>query len=130
MKSLSQLPIWAGLSALIVVGCGPAELGEGESSDVQSLLGCIGDSSGTYTETHINNALNGADAEAVLCAGSVFSITNPVLFDAPRQKIYTQDDPTGSTRAKLVIVGSQATAIDGGQQSDIVIRHIQVEGSR
>ncbi|WP_265569169.1 right-handed parallel beta-helix repeat-containing protein [Streptomyces hygroscopicus] len=66
-----------------------------------------------------------------LCAGSVFTLTNPITFTAPGQTIETQGLPTDSTRALLKTTGSsQATAISGGNQSNVTVQNIQVDGQR
>lgn len=82
-------------------------------------------------ETHINAALVGNGAAAVLCAGALFTLNGPVRFTAANQQLYTEGLPTGSTRATLRITsGSITTAIDGNSQSGVVVKNIQVDGNR
>src|SRR5262249_17042985 len=91
------------------------------------LAGCI--ESGT--EADINSAVVGDEAEAVLCPNAVFALTNPVVFTAPNQRIYTQGPEDGASRAVLRIAGGTLTkAIDGNNQSGIVIQGIEVDGNR
>jgi hypothetical protein len=92
-----------------------------------ALAACIA----SGNETHINAALVGSGAAAVLCPGTLFTLSSPVRFTAPNQQIYTEGLPTGNTRATLRITnGSLTTAIDGNNQSGIVVRNIQVDGNR
>ncbi|HEV2342951.1 MAG TPA: choice-of-anchor D domain-containing protein, partial [Actinocrinis sp.] len=83
------------------------------------------------TDADINAALVGTGAQAVLCPGAVFSLSNSVTFTAPNQQIYTQGLPTDSTRAILRVTGSSlTTAINGNNQSGVTVENIQVDGNR
>lgn len=82
-------------------------------------------------EAHINAALVGNGAAAVLCPDSLFTLNGAVRFTAPNQQIYTQGLPTDGTRAILRITdGNLTTAIDGNGQPGVVVRNIQVDGNR
>ena len=54
------------------------------------------------TDATINAALVGVGAQAVLCPGAVFNLSNSVTFTAANQEIYTQGLPTDTTRATLL----------------------------
>jgi len=96
-------------------------------SSGQALTDCIV----SGTEADINAALVGKGAEAVLCPGALFTLSNPVVFTAPNQRIYTQGFQTGVSRAVLRIGGGTLTkAIDGNNQSGIAIQYIEVDGNR
>ena len=83
------------------------------------------------TEADINSALVGDAAEAALCSNAVFTLLNPVIFTAPNQRLYTLGTQAGSARAVLRIAGGTLTkAIDGNNQSGIVIQDIEVDGNR
>jgi hypothetical protein len=89
--------------------------------------GCIA----SGTDASINAALVGAGAQAILCPGAVFNLSNTVVFTAANQAILTQGLPTDSTRATLVITSSAiSTAIQGTGQNGITVENIQVNGSR
>jgi len=116
------LPLFSFLAC--ASACGSSELA---GNHRVAVSGCI--PSGTQDD--INAALVGAAAEAVLCPGAVFILSNSVKFTAPDQRLYTQDFPTDETRAVLR-VGSDAltNAIDGNNQSGIGIQNIEVDGNR
>ena len=83
------------------------------------------------TDASINAALVGTGAQAVLCPGAVFLLSNSVTFTAPNQEIYTQGNPTGSTRAILRVASSSlSTAIQGNGQAGVTVENIQVDGNR
>jgi len=83
------------------------------------------------TEAGINAALVGSGAVAELCPGAVFTLSNPVQFTAPNQQLYTQGLPTDGTRALLRVAGASLTmAINGNNQSGVVVKNIQVDGNR
>ncbi len=93
----------------------------------QAATGCIA----SGTDAAINAALAGVGAQAVLCPGAVFNLSNSIVFTAANQQIYTQGLPTDSTRATLVVASSSlSTAIVGNGQSGVVVQNIQVNGSR
>ena len=111
--------------------CGTCVLGAlllfGVAGPSQALADCIDSGS----EADINSALVGDGAEAALCPNATFALINPVVFTAPNQRIYTQDAQTGASRAVLRIAGGALTkAIDGNNQSGIVIQGIEVDGNR
>jgi len=92
-----------------------------------ALDGCVG----SGTEAEINAALVGKGAEAQLCPGALFSLSDPVVFTAANQRIYTQGFQSGAASAILRIGGGALTkAIDGNNQSGIVIQNIEVDGNR
>ena len=104
------------LAGVVLPAAGPAQ-----------AAGCIA----SGTDASINAALVGVGAQAVLCPGAVFNLSNSVVFTAANQQIYTQGLPTDSTRATLVIASSAiSTAIVGNGQSGVVVENIQVNGSR
>src|SRR5579863_10074140 len=83
------------------------------------------------TDASIQAALTGTGAQAVLCPGAVFQLSNAVEFTAPGQEIYTQGRPAGDTRATLVIdSASVGTAINGDSQPGVELASIQVNGNR
>ena len=105
-------------------GCGSSQF---TSKHRGAASGCL--PSGTQDD--INAALVGAAAEAVLCPGAMFTLSNSVKFSAPSQRLYTQDFPTDETRAVVRVVSDALTnAIDGNNQSGIAIQNIEVDGNR
>ena len=105
----------------------PAAAGRAPLPAANAASSCIA----SGTEAAINAALVGTGAQAVLCPGAVFELSNPVTFTAPNQQLYTQGDPTGSTRAILRVAStSLATAVQGNGQSGVVVSDIQVDGNR
>ncbi len=113
------------LPFLVCVGaCGTSDFAQTHS---QMVAGCIP----LGSEADINAALVGAGAEAILCPQAIFTLSNPVIFTAPDQRLYTQAFPTDETRALLRIGGGTLTkAIDGNSQSGIAIQNIQIDGNR
>ena len=113
------------LPLLVCAGaCGSSDFAQTHG---QVLSGCIP----SGTEADINSALVGVGAEAVLCPQAIISLSNPVSFTAPDQRLYTQGFPTDETRALLRVGGGTlTTAINGNSQSGIVIQNIQVDGNR
>src|SRR6266849_7761938 len=113
------------LPLLVCTGaCGAADFTQ---TPGQALAGCIP----SGTEADINAALASVGAEAILCPQAIFTLSNPVIFTAPDQRLYTQGFPTDETRALLRIGGGTLTnAIDGNHQSGIAIQNIQVDGNR
>ncbi|MBZ9644483.1 right-handed parallel beta-helix repeat-containing protein [Streptomyces sp. PSKA30] len=108
-------------AALVLAG------GVGPAQATTSAAGCIA----SGTEAAIQAALVGPDAVAELCAGSVFNLSKPIVFTAPGQIIETQGLPTDGTRALLKTTGTdQAAAIHGGNQSNVTVQNIQVDGQR
>jgi parallel beta-helix repeat protein len=99
----------------------------GAASLAPAAASCIG----SGTDTAINAALAGTGAQAVLCPGAVFELSNPITFTAPNQQLYTQGDPTGDTRAILRVAStSLATAVQGNNQPGVVVSDIEVDGNR
>lgn len=83
----------------------------------------------------ITAALSGDGAAAVLCPGATFDLTAPITFTSPDQQIYTEDLPTDSTRATLVVESQSTdklapTAIEGMNESGITVENIQINGNR
>jgi|SRR5712692_86461 len=113
------------LPLLVCTGaCGAADFTQTHG---QALSGCIP----SGTEADINAAIAGVGAEAILCPQAIFTLSNPVRFTAPDQRLYTQGFPTDETRALLRIGGGTLTkGIDGNNQSGIAIQNIQVDGNR
>jgi parallel beta-helix repeat protein len=106
------------------MACGRSGLAPQHS---EALAGCIP----SGTEADINAALGDPGAEAVLCPGAVFTLSNSVQFTAPNQRLYTQGFPTDDRRALLRIGGGTLTkAIGGIGQSGIAIQNVQVDGNR
>ncbi len=97
------------------------------ATGTRAATGCIA----SGTEADINAALVGSGAKAVLCPDAVFELAAPVVFTAPGQEISTQGYPTDRTRAVLLVRGgNQTTAVNGGGQSGVVLRNVQVDGNR
>src|SRR5260370_6120494 len=87
-------------------------------SSGQALTDCIV----SGTEADINAALVGKGAEAVLYPGTLFTLSNPVLFTAPNQRIYTHGLQTGASRAVLRICGGPLTNhIHANNQSGLTL---------
>lgn len=118
----------AAIGSLLALLAGTAACGASDfAKHNRRLSTCIA----SGTEADINAALVGAGAEAVLCPGAVFTLSSPVRFTAPDQRLYTRDFPTDEMRAILRIGGGTLTeAIDGNSQSRIAILNIQVDGNR
>jgi parallel beta-helix repeat protein len=122
-------------SALAACGDGPPTQ-EREQSSSSALVGSLqtlrpmdGTCINGGSQVDINAALQTGDA--VLCPGSVFYLTAPVVFTKAGTKLYTQWVGSNPPQAKLIIVNwSLATAIDGRNVSDIVISNIVVDGNR
>jgi hypothetical protein len=86
---------------------------------------------GSGTEAPINAALQGSGAAAVLCPGAVFTLDGPVRFTAQNQQLYTLGRPVDGRRAVLRVSNvEQTTAVDGNNQSGVVLSHVQVDGGR
>ncbi|MCX4405980.1 MULTISPECIES: right-handed parallel beta-helix repeat-containing protein [unclassified Streptomyces] len=93
----------------------------------QKSPGCIA----SGTEEAINAALVGEGAAAVLCPGAVFSLHHEVRFTAPRQQLYTQGRPTGTSRAVLRVADASLTnAVMGYYQEGAAVRNIEIDGNR
>jgi hypothetical protein len=113
--------------ALAVSGVTAASADANATGTPKAAAACIasGDVAG------ITAALQGQNAEAVLCPSATFNLTAPIGFTAPNQKCYTQGLPTGSTRATLVVTGAgQSTAIQGNGQSGVILENLQINGNR
>ncbi|MFI7536462.1 right-handed parallel beta-helix repeat-containing protein [Streptosporangium sp. NPDC049376] len=101
---------------------GAARAGTGPSS-----AGCIP----SGTETAINAALTGPGAQAVLCQGAVFTLSEPVRFTAADQELLTEGLPEGTTRATLRLASATVTtAVDGVGRSRVAVRNVQIDGDR
>ncbi|GAA5959582.1 hypothetical protein JCM3765_007203 [Sporobolomyces pararoseus] len=93
---------------------------------------CIGSSA---DETTINAALyyGGKGAIVRLCLGAVININNPIFFSAPNQIITTAGNPSGNSRATIVVQGkNQACAVYGAVPgaNNVTFRNVQVDGNR
>ena len=92
-----------------------------------SRLSCI--ESGD--QDSINYALSGRFSEAVLCPGAVFTLSSPIKFNAPYQRVYTQGHPTGDERAVLRIEdGCLATAVNMLHLDHVELSNVVVDGNR
>jgi hypothetical protein len=79
----------------------------------------------------INDRLKFSGSEAVLCQGAVFELTDPVIINSARQKIYTKGYPEDDLRAVLRIVSADVTtAILMRDSDDVVVSHIVIDGNR
>ncbi|GAA6058121.1 hypothetical protein JCM3770_005949 [Rhodotorula araucariae] len=89
----------------------------------------------TATDSTISSLFyyGGANTTVYLCPGTTIDITNAVFFTAENQVLTTYGNPTGDTRATLVVQGStQSCAIYGVQAplDNVVLRNIQINGNR
>jgi hypothetical protein len=92
-----------------------------------AATGCIA----SGTDASINAALVGVGAQAVLCPGATFNLSNSITFTAANQAILTQGLPTDSTRANLIVASSSlSTAILGNSESGVTVENIQINGNR
>jgi F5/8 type C domain/Abnormal spindle-like microcephaly-assoc'd, ASPM-SPD-2-Hydin len=115
------------LASIAVAAAVIATIAMPASTAAQAATGCIA----SGTDASINAALVGVGAQAVLCPGATFNLSNSVTFTAANQQILTQGLPTDSTRANLVVTGSNlSTAILGNGQSGVVVENIQINGDR
>ena len=115
------------LAGALLAAAGTGVSPHGTPSPAPAAAACIP----SGTEAAINAALSGAGTAAVLCPGAVFTLSNPVVFTAPNQQLYTQGLPTDGTRAILRIGGGTlTTAVDGGGRSGVTVENIQVDGAR
>ncbi|MFL6075886.1 MAG: hypothetical protein ACJ73S_21045 [Mycobacteriales bacterium] len=111
----------AAVTALVAAAGGLAD------RTADAAAGCLP----SGTDATINAALAGANAQAVLCPGAVFTLTNPVTFTAPGQRLLTQGLPTDGTRAVLRVTGGAlTTAINGNNQPGVVVENVEVDGNR
>jgi len=79
----------------------------------------------------INAALKSAGDAAVLCAGAVFDLTGPVIFNADGQQVYTEKYPTDDSRAVLrVTSATNPMAVRMRDLSNTVLRNVIVDGNR
>ena len=79
----------------------------------------------------INSKLLGTDDTAILCQGSVFQLTAPVIFRATGQKVYTEGLPTDERRAVLRLASaSVTTAVFMMDRSNVELSHVIVDGNR
>lgn len=131
LRSLLFLCLLLVLVAL-TASCGSGGGGPTTPSDVSSpsptqTTSCIPSGDGSA----INRALVGVGAQAVLCQGAVFELTEPVNFTADSQKMFTEGFPTGDQRATLRIANSSMWyAIDMTKRSNAVLSHVIVDGNR
>ncbi|GAA5987417.1 hypothetical protein JCM11641_002284 [Rhodosporidiobolus odoratus] len=89
----------------------------------------------TADDTTINALFyyGGAGTTVELCPGATIKLQNAIFFTAADQVLTTQGNPTGSTRATIVVSGSdQSCAIYGACDDcqNIAVQSIQVAGSR
>src|SRR5712692_9239436 len=83
------------------------------------------------TEADINRALQGSNAAAVLCPGAVFALNNPVVFTAANQRLSRRGFLQTELELSSASTNSGITnAINGNNQTGIVIQNIQVDGNR
>lgn len=68
-----------GIGLLLMVAAAGCASSDSARTQRGTLAGCID----SGTEVEINAALVGKGAEAVLCPGTVFTLSNPVVFTAP-----------------------------------------------
>ena len=123
--SVRAIPLRGGLLAAAVALALPAAILQ--SAAPAAAASCIA----SGTDADINAALVGVGAQAVLCPGAVFSLSNSVTFTAANQQILTQGLPTDGTRAILRVTGSSlTTAISGNNQPGVTVENIQVDGNR
>ncbi len=83
------------------------------------------------TQDDINARLRQPGDVAVLCAGSVFELSSPVVFGADGQQIYTEGFPTDDRRARLRLASPFAvTAVGMLNRSNIVLSNVIVDGNQ
>ncbi|BGP15430.1 hypothetical protein JCM10213_005069 [Rhodosporidiobolus nylandii] len=91
------------------------------------------DSSANDTTINALFYYGGAGTTVELCPGANIQLTNAIFFTAENQVLTTQGNPTGDTRATIIVAGSdQSCAIYGACDacSGVSVQNIQVAGSR
>jgi hypothetical protein len=79
----------------------------------------------------INAKLSGPFAKAILCPGSTFNLTAPVVFTAPYQAIYTKGKPDDEASHALLILSDSAHATAVDMKHDYcTLSHVVVDGNR
>ncbi len=82
------------------------------------------------TQEDINARLRQPDDIAVLCAGSAFELTSPVVFSADGQQVHTEGFVTDDRRARLRLASPfAATAVYMLNRSNIVLSNVLVDGN-
>src|SRR6266576_3790061 len=83
------------------------------------------------TQDDINTRLRQPGDVAVLCAGSVFELSSPVVFGADGQQVHTEGFPTDDRRARLRLASPSAvTAVGMLNRSNIVLSNVIVDGNQ
>jgi len=83
------------------------------------------------TQDDINTRLRQPGDVAVLCAGSVFELSSPVVFGADGQQVHTEGFPTDDRRARLRLASPFAvTAVGMLNRSNIVLSNVIVDGNQ
>jgi len=83
------------------------------------------------TQEDINARLRQPGDVAVLCAGSVFELSSPVVFGADGQQVHTEGFPTDDRRARLRLASPFAvTAVGMLNRSNIVLSNVIVDGNQ
>ena len=86
-------------------------------------------SSGTHHD--INRLLSRRYSNAVLCRHSVFEVSEPIIFSAPYQRLYTEGMPTGEGRALIKVVDeSVVTAVVMHKLDNCRFESVVVDGNR
>jgi len=82
------------------------------------------------TQEDINARLRQPGDIAVLCAGSAFELTSPVVFSADGQQVHTEGFLTEDRRARLRLASPfAATAVYMLNRSNIVLSNVIVDGN-
>ncbi len=82
------------------------------------------------TQEDINARLRQPGDIAVLCAGSAFELTSPVVFSADGQQVHTEGFVTDDRRARLRLASPfAATAVYMLNRSNIVLSNVLVDGN-
>src|SRR2546425_3743504 len=83
------------------------------------------------TQDDINATLRHQGDVAVLCAGSVFELSSPVVFGADGQQVHTEGFPTDDRRARLRLASPFAvTAVGMLNRSNTVLSNLIVDGNQ
>ena len=83
------------------------------------------------TQEDINARLRRAGDVALLCAGSVFDLTSPVVFSADGQQVHTEGFPTDDRRARLRLASPFAVmAVYMLNRSNVMLRNVIVDGNQ
>jgi hypothetical protein len=83
------------------------------------------------SEIDINRLLSARYSKAVLCPGSVFEISGPIVFSAPYQQLFTEGLPSGKERALIKVVDSSiVTAVVMHKLDHCRLESLVVDGNR